>query len=87
MAKLFLNENECKELQERYKKGGEGHGHFKLYLHDVIWEYFRPYREKREYYASHQDEVRDILNLGAVKAKEAAAPMIEKVRNITGIRY
>jgi len=87
MAKLFLNEDECKELQERYKKGGEGHGHFKLYLHDVIWEYFRPYREKREYFATHQNEVREILKLGATKAHEVVFPMIEKVRSLTGIKY
>ena len=87
MAKLFLDEHECKELQDRYKRGGEGHGHFKLYLHDVIWEYFRPYREKRDYYLAHQDEVRDILHAGANKAKEIATPMIEKIREATGIKY
>ena len=87
MAKLFLNEDECIELQNRYKRGGEGHGHFKLYLHDVIWEYFKPYREKREYYNAHQDEVRDILNAGAHKAREVAAPLIEKIRTLTGIKY
>ena len=87
MAKLFLNEDECRELQERYKRGGEGHGHFKLYLHDVIWDYFAPYREKRAYYAQHQDEVRDILNAGAQKAQEVATPLIEQIRSLTGIRY
>jgi len=87
MAKLFLDEDECVELQERYKRGGEGHGHFKLYLHDVIWEYFRPYREKKEYFEAHQDEVRDILNAGALKAQNIASPLIEKVRTLTGIRY
>jgi len=87
IAKLFLNENECVALQKRYESGGEGHGHFKLYLHDVIWEYFKPYREKREYYNAHQDEVRDILNAGAHKAKEVAAPLIEKIRTLTGIKY
>jgi tryptophanyl-tRNA synthetase len=87
MAKLFLNEDECKELQERYKKGGEGHGHFKLYLHEIIWEYFRPYREQREYYLQHQDEVRDILKEGAQKAHSVAAPMIDMVRKVTGIAY
>ncbi|MEO1937153.1 MAG: tryptophan--tRNA ligase, partial [Sulfurimonas sp.] len=87
MAKLFLNEAECIALQERYKAGGEGHGHFKLYLADVMWEYFRPYREQREYYLAHQDEVRDILDAGAQKAREIALPMIEKIRTATGIRY
>jgi tryptophanyl-tRNA synthetase len=87
MAKLFLNEDECRELQERYKRGGEGHGHFKLYLHDVIWEYFKPYREKRAYYNEHQDEVRDILEFGATKAKEIAMPMIENIQSVIGIRY
>jgi tryptophanyl-tRNA synthetase len=87
MAKLFLNDDECKELQERYKRGGEGHGHFKIYLAEVMWEYFKPYREKREYYLKNQDEVREILAMGASKAKEVALPMIEKIRTATGIKY
>jgi tryptophanyl-tRNA synthetase len=87
MAKLFLNDDECKELQERYKRGGEGHGHFKIYLAEVMWEYFRVYREKREYYLKNQDEVREILAMGASKAKEVALPMIEKIRTATGIKY
>ncbi len=87
LAKLFLDEAGCKALQERYERGGEGHGHFKLYLHDVMWEYFRPYREKREYYQTHLDEVREILALGAAKAKEAALPLIETIRSKTGIAY
>ncbi len=87
IAKLFLNDAEQKALQERYERGGEGHGHFKLYLAEVLWDYFRPYREKREYYAAHQDEVRDILKMGADKARETALPIIEKVRSVTGIAY
>ncbi len=87
IAKLFLNEQECLDLQNRYKKGGEGHGHFKLYLADVIWEYYKPFRERKIYYQAHQDEVRDILHVGAIKAKEAAQEMIQKVRQATGIAY
>ncbi len=87
IARLFLNNQELIELQERYRRGGEGHGHFKLYLHDVIWEYFRPYREKREYFENNQDEVREILAFGAAKARKIALPIIEKVREATGIKY
>lgn len=87
MAKLFLEGDNLIALQERYKKGGEGHGHFKVYLAEVMWEYFREFREKREYFEAHQDEVRDILKAGAAKAREAAMPTIEKIRSVTGISY
>jgi tryptophanyl-tRNA synthetase len=87
MAKLFLEGDNLIELQERYKKGGEGHGHFKIYLGEVMWEYFKEYREKREYYQANQDEVREILKLGAKKATQTIQPMIEKIRTATGIKY
>ena len=87
IAKLFLDENGCKELQARYERGGEGHGHFKLYLAELIWEYYRPYREKRTYYEAHQDEVRDILKAGAAKARAAAHGINDKVRTAIGVKY
>ncbi len=87
MAKLFLEGENLRALQERYTKGGEGHGHFKVYLGEVMWEYFREFREKREYFQKNQDEVREILNAGALKAKEVAAPLMEKIRVATGISY
>jgi len=87
MAKLFLEGENLKALQQRYTNGGEGHGHFKIYLAEVMWEYFKDYREKREYYAQNQDQVREILDLGANKARAIALPMIEKIREVTGIRY
>lgn len=87
MAKLFLEGENLKALEDRYKKGGEGHGHFKVYLAEVMWEYFRDFREKRAYYEKNQDEVRAILISGANKAKGVALPMIEKIRSVTGINY
>jgi len=87
MAKLFLNPTELTELQNRYLSGGEGHGHFKLYLADVMWNYFSEFREKREYYLSNPSEVREILKTGASKASSIAQPMMEKIRVATGIKY
>lgn len=87
ISKLFLDDEKKIALQERYKKGGEGHGHFKLYLAEVIWEYYRPYREKREYYEKHQNEVRDILDHGAAKARQSTMELMEKVRSVTGLSY
>ncbi len=87
MAKLFLEGENLQALENRYKQGGEGHGHFKVYLAEVMWEYFKEYREKRDYYVNNQDEVREILKNGANKARETAMPMIEKIRVATGIAY
>jgi len=87
MAKLFLDGENLIALQERYKRGGEGHGHFKIYLGEVMWEYFREYREQREYYMNNQAEVREILTLGAKKASDIAQPMMEKIRSVSGINY
>ncbi len=87
IAKLFLDHNELEALQQRYKTPGEGFGHFKLYLADVIWEYFRPQREKRAYFESHQDEVREILKAGANKVRAEAQERMEIIRSKTGITY
>jgi len=87
MAKLFLEGENLKALEDRYTSGGEGHGHFKLYLAEVMWEYFRDYREKRDYYMNNQDEVREILKQGTKKASEIAQPKMEEIRKATGILY
>ena len=85
LAKLFLDEEGQEELKQRYKKGGEGYGHFKMYLRDLIWDYFAPYRQKREYYLNHIDEVEDILKEGAKKAREIASNKMQIVRDAVGI--
>ncbi len=85
LSKLFLNENEQEELKQRYKKGGEGYGHFKMYLKELIWDYFETSRAKREYYLNHTNEVRDILNQGALKARNIAGKKMEQIRDLVGI--
>jgi len=87
LAKLFLDKSGLEAFEERYRTPGEGYGHFKLYLHDVMWEYFRPYREKREYFENNQNEVREILKMGADKARNIAAEKMEIIRQKTGISY
>jgi tryptophanyl-tRNA synthetase len=85
LCKLFLDEEGEKELQQRYKQGGEGYGHFKMYLKELIWEYFAPAREKREYFLNHKEEVYDILENGAQKARKIAREKMEKIRDVAGI--
>ncbi|WP_331775652.1 tryptophan--tRNA ligase [Sulfurospirillum sp. 1612] len=85
LCRLFLDEQGEQALQARYQKGGEGYGHFKMYLKELIWDYFAEAREKRAYYLEHKDEVRDILHYGAQKARVIAQEKIEKIQDIVGI--
>lgn len=85
LASLFLNDEEKKELQARYKSGKEGYGHFKKYLKELIWEALGEAREKREYYLNHIDEVHDILAMGAKKARQIAQAKMEHVREAVGL--
>jgi len=85
LAKLYLDQAGQKELQKRYEKGGEGYGHFKMYLKELIWDYYAEAREKREHYLNNTDEVYDILNDGAKKASRIAKAKMEIIRDAVGI--
>ncbi len=85
LCKLFLDEAGEAELQARYEKGGEGHGHFKAYLYELINDYFAPARSKFEYFKTHESEVLDVLASGAKKARSVASETMEKVRSVCGI--
>ena len=85
LCKLFMNEDELKDLQKRYATPGEGYGHFKMTLLEKINEYFAPYEEKREYYLNNKKEVREILAFGAQKARKIAAAKLEIIRDAVGL--
>jgi tryptophanyl-tRNA synthetase len=85
LASLFLDAEQKLELQVRYASGLEGYGHFKKYLKELIWEELGEAREKREYYLSHSDEVRDILAMGAKKSSLIAQAKMAKVREAIGL--
>jgi tryptophanyl-tRNA synthetase len=85
--KLFANENEIKEMRLKYEAGGYGFGDAKKTLIEKITEYFAPFRDKRKEYASKPDIVRDILSIGAKKARDRAKQTIEIVRSKLGILY
>ena len=85
IAKLFLDESGQAELKARYERGGEGYGHFKAYLNELILDYFGGARSKYEYFITHKGEVRDILDIGAKKASELASAKMAKIRDLAGV--
>ncbi len=85
LCSLFLDNDGQKELQERYKSGTEGYGHFKKYLKELIWDEFVEAREKRAYYEANPKIVAEILADGASKARAIAKAKLEIVKTAVGL--
>ncbi len=86
LHKLFLKEKDLKELEDRYKKGEIGYKESKEKLLEEIIDLVGPMRERREKYANNINEVKRILEEGALKAKRIADAKMEKVREIIGVK-
>lgn len=79
IARLFLDEAGQKALQARYEKGGEGHGHFKAYLNELVENFFAPAREKYENLLKNPKQIEEILEFGAKKAKKIARAKMQEI--------
>lgn len=85
IAKLFLNESGQKALQERYERGGEGHGHFKNYLNELILDYFSDARKNYENLVQNPAKIKEILEFGASKARKIAQAKMAKIYEKIGL--
>ncbi len=85
--KLFAPANRLQEVRDLYVNGGAMYGKIKLELVDLIWEYFKDAREKRENLLEDPAYIRDTLAKGAAKAREQAAAMLDLVRDRVGLSY
>lgn len=79
IARLFLDEAGQKALQARYEKGGEGHGHFKAYLNELVEDFFAPAREKYENLLQNPKQIEEILEFGAKKAQKIAGEKMQEI--------
>jgi len=87
LISLFLDDKEKEELAQRYRAGGLGYGEVKKQLFARMWEYFEPYRRRRQELAADLDQVRDILKMGAEKARARAVETMDLVRRRVGLNY
>jgi tryptophanyl-tRNA synthetase len=85
--KLFAPADRLREVHDLYVHGGAMYGKIKLELVDILWEYFRGAREKREQLVQDPGYLRGILQQGAEKARAKAAPTLKLVRERVGIEY
>ncbi|MBI4791957.1 MAG: tryptophan--tRNA ligase, partial [Deltaproteobacteria bacterium] len=85
--KLFAPADRLQEVRNLYINGGAAYGYLKLELVDLLWEYFRPAREKREMLSADPGYLRAVLAGGAEKAREKAAGTLDLVREKVGLKY
>ena len=83
----FLHEDEQKHLKERFLKPGLKYGDLKNEFFECFWEYFRPFREKREYLNNNMDYVFNSLDNGAKKASIVADEFLSKAKSSMGLHY
>ena len=84
---LFLSSEEKKILTDRYDTPGLRYGDIKKELLERIYDYFSPYRQKREHLLQNLDEVYQTLEHGATKASVVANEYMDKIRKAMGIAY
>jgi tryptophanyl-tRNA synthetase len=82
---LFLNADERREWEARYRAGGMGYGDVKKALFERFLDYFGPMRRRREELARHPDEVESALREGARRMREVGLPLVDEVRDRIGV--
>ncbi len=85
MYKLFASEQEVAAMEENYRAGGYGYGSAKKVLFEAMWEYFAPFREKREELENNLDYVESVLQDGATKARSELTKTLDAARKAVGL--
>ncbi|RME89551.1 MAG: tryptophan--tRNA ligase, partial [Candidatus Hydrogenedentota bacterium] len=85
LIKLFADKKTQEEIAEKYRAGGYGYGHAKMFLLELVEKAFAEAREKRKEYEQNPDFVMQVLEAGGKKARKRAREIMEKVRSACGI--
>ncbi len=79
----LFSEKPIKEIEKNY--AGKGYADFKKDLTEIIIEYLKPLRQKREKLEKNPDYIRDILEQGRIKAQKIASQTMEEVKKAAGL--
>jgi len=86
LLKVFAPESERHWVERVFDEGGTGYGEMKKRLFGFFLEEFGAARRRYEELQRDPGEVERILGEGADKARAAVAPLMERVRALTGLR-
>jgi tryptophanyl-tRNA synthetase len=86
LYKLCASPAEVALMEDQFRSGGLGYGEFKKRLFAALWECFSPYRTRRAEYEADKTTLDRILENGALRAREIALPVMERVRKAVGLK-
>ncbi|MAS95576.1 MAG: tryptophan--tRNA ligase [Verrucomicrobiales bacterium] len=85
LYRLFASADEVSEMEESFRAGGQGYGHYKQQLFEKVRDHFAPMRERREELENDSSYVEDVLAEGAKKARAKAREVTDRVRSAVGM--
>ncbi len=83
--KAFATNTQTKELEKRYREG-IAWGEMKQELFEYINEILKDPRQKYSELIKNPGDIEQILEKGAIKAREFSVPFLEKIRKTIGIQ-
>jgi tryptophanyl-tRNA synthetase len=86
LYRLVASEGDFEAMVADHRKGGVGYGDFKKRLFEAYWEYFSPMRARRAELVADEAYVAGVLAAGAVRAREEADLVLQRVRKAVGLR-
>ena len=84
LYKLLASKGQVAEMKIKYERGNYGYGHAKQELYELILDKFSIAREQYSHYMTHKNEIDEILELGAEKARKVAKEVLNRVREKIG---
>lgn len=84
--KVVAPPEKAHEMADKFRKGGYGYGEAKKELFSALWEYFLPFRNKREKLAGDPGYVKEVRKKGAEKARAVGEITLDKIRGLVGVR-
>ena len=85
LYRLFASEAQVREMEDKYRAGNYGYGHAKQALFEIMWEYFTPFRQRREELEKDPGYVLNVLKTGREKAAVIADRTLKEVRQAVGL--
>ena len=85
LFKLFATPAQQADLADRYRAGGLGYGHAKQELFELVNSQLQAPRERYDALMAKPEEVREILDDGASRARAIARATLDRVRGAVGL--